>query len=216
MLPGEDVPDLHKPKPLTTLLCRETIAFAANVFSSMRLRLAGLTRGTYIHPRARLIRADRIRIEAHCQIYDGATLRAASPRWPALSLGRYTIVRENAYLDAHGGLIDLADGVFVGQNVVVYGQGGVHIGANTLLSPGVTIISAQHRFAPSEAPIKFQPEAFAEVSVGEGCWLGANAVVLAGVKIGKGTVVGAGSVVTHDLPEGVVAYGVPARVTRPR
>jgi maltose O-acetyltransferase len=46
-------------------------------------------------------------------------------------------------------------------------------------------------------------------------WLGGGAIVLPGVTIGENTVVGAGSVVTRDLPAGVVALGSPARVTRP-
>lgn len=46
-------------------------------------------------------------------------------------------------------------------------------------------------------------------------WVGANAVVCGGVTIGKGSVIGAGSVVTRDIPAGVVAAGVPCRVIRP-
>ena len=45
-------------------------------------------------------------------------------------------------------------------------------------------------------------------------WLGSAVVVCPGVTIGDDTVVGAGAVVTHDLPAGVVALGVPARVVR--
>ena len=52
------------------------------------------------------------------------------------------------------------------------------------------------------------------LSIGEGCWLGAGVIVLPGVTIGKGSVVGAGSVVTKDIPENVVALGVPCRVVR--
>ena len=46
-------------------------------------------------------------------------------------------------------------------------------------------------------------------------WIGANAVVCGGVTIGQGSVIGAGSVVTRDIPAGVVAAGVPCRVIRP-
>jgi acetyltransferase EpsM len=52
------------------------------------------------------------------------------------------------------------------------------------------------------------------VSVGRGTWVGMGAVVLPGVRIGAGTVIGAGAVVLHDVPDGLVAYGVPARVVR--
>ena len=50
--------------------------------------------------------------------------------------------------------------------------------------------------------------------IGKNCWLGTGVIVLPGVSIGDGTVVGAGSVVTKDLPSGVLALGTPCRVVR--
>ena len=52
------------------------------------------------------------------------------------------------------------------------------------------------------------------VHVGKNCWLGAGVIVMPGVSIGDGSVIGAGSVVTKDIPAGVVAYGNPCRVAR--
>ena len=46
------------------------------------------------------------------------------------------------------------------------------------------------------------------------CWLGAGVIVMPGVTIGDGSVIGAGSIVTKDIPAGVVAYGNPCRVVR--
>ena len=46
-------------------------------------------------------------------------------------------------------------------------------------------------------------------------WIGANAVICGGVTIGKGSIIGAGSVVTRDIPAGVVAAGTPCRPLRP-
>jgi acetyltransferase-like isoleucine patch superfamily enzyme len=48
--------------------------------------------------------------------------------------------------------------------------------------------------------------------IGDEAWLGVGVIVLDGVRIGDGAVVGAGSVVIHDVPDGAVAQGVPARV----
>lgn len=104
----------------------------------------------------------------------------------------------------------------MGQNAVLYGQGRISVGRTSLLSPGVTIISAAHTFNRADIPIKFQEERLRGVCIGEDCWLGANVVVLDGVTIGDGSVVGAGSVVTHDIEPGVVAHGVPAEVRRSR
>ena len=53
------------------------------------------------------------------------------------------------------------------------------------------------------------------IHIGKCCWLGAGAIVLPGVTIGDYSVIGAGSVVTKDIPSGVVAVGNPCRVLRP-
>jgi acetyltransferase-like isoleucine patch superfamily enzyme len=54
------------------------------------------------------------------------------------------------------------------------------------------------------------------ITLGENVWLGTGAKVLDGVRIGRDVVVGAGAVVTDDLPDGVVAAGIPARILRSR
>lgn len=53
-----------------------------------------------------------------------------------------------------------------------------------------------------------------DVRLGEGCYIGARATVIEKVKIGAWTIIGAGAVVTQDLPEGVTAVGVPARIIK--
>ena len=54
----------------------------------------------------------------------------------------------------------------------------------------------------------------APVHICEGAFIGARAIILKGVTIGRGAVIGAGSVVTRDIPAGVIAAGTPARVVR--
>jgi tetrahydrodipicolinate N-succinyltransferase len=64
--------------------------------------------------------------------------------------------------------------------------------------------------------VKSQPMCLAPVIVEDEAWIGAHVTVLPGVRIGKGAVIGAGAVVTRDVPAGVVAHGVPARVMHQR
>lgn len=102
---------------------------------------------------------------------------------------------------------------YVGPNCVL---GWVHVGKDVLIASGVAIPSGPQTHGTSrvDVPIREQPGDLRPVRIGEGAWIGTNAVVLADV--GKGTIVGAGSVVTEALPDFVFAAGVPARVIRPR
>jgi acetyltransferase-like isoleucine patch superfamily enzyme len=112
--------------------------------------------------------------------------------------------------------ITVHDNVGINARSFLDGNGGVEIGPNTLLSPGVQCISGNHVFDDRETPIRYQGTAYGKVTIGEDCWLGTNVVVLPGVTIGRGAVIGAGAVVTSDVPEFAVALGIPARVVGER
>ncbi len=112
--------------------------------------------------------------------------------------------------------ITLHDNVGVNTRSYLEGNGGVEIGANTLLSPGVHCVSGNHIFDDPNVPIKYQGTALGKITIGEDCWLGSNVLVLPGVSIGRGSVIGAGAVVTKDVPELSIALGVPARVVGQR
>ncbi len=87
---------------------------------------------------------------------------------------------------------------------------------DVLLASGVHVPSGArvHGMASLSEPIREQPGALTRVRIGAGSWVGAGAVVMASV--GRGCVIGAGAVVTRELPNAVVAVGVPARVARRR
>ncbi|MFO0799637.1 MAG: acyltransferase [Gemmataceae bacterium] len=107
----------------------------------------------------------------------------------------------------------LGAGAYVGPRCVL---GLVRVGKDALLASGVQVPSGgkTHRFDDPDVPIRDQGGDLTLVTIGDGAWIGAGAIVLADV--GKGTVVAAGSVVTKPLPDFVVAAGVPAKVLRPR
>jgi virginiamycin A acetyltransferase len=107
----------------------------------------------------------------------------------------------------------IGEGVYVGPRCI---RGLVRLEKDVLLASGVQVPSGAktHRFDDPTVPIRDQGGELTVVTIGEGAWVGAGAVVLADV--GKGTVVAAGSVVAKPLPEFVVAAGVPAKVIRPR
>ena len=92
----------------------------------------------------------------------------------------------------------------------------VHIERDVLIGSAVHVTSGRHTHgtADTSVPIREQEGARTLVRIGEGAWIGSAAVIMADV--GRYSVIGAGSVVTHAIPDGVVAAGVPARVIRQR
>jgi acetyltransferase-like isoleucine patch superfamily enzyme len=98
----------------------------------------------------------------------------------------------------------------------LFGAAGIEIGASVLISPGVVITSHQHSYAQRDVEIRLQPLRFGRVVIERDVWIGANATVLPGVRVGTGSVVGAGAVVTRDVPPGTIVMGVPARSAHER
>ena len=85
-------------------------------------------------------------------------------------------------------------------------------GDYVFIAPNCTFTTAEHALDVEQRNEGL--EVAFPITVGNNVWIGANTTVLAGVTIGDNTVIGAGSVVTHDIPSGVIAVGVPCRVMR--
>jgi acetyltransferase-like isoleucine patch superfamily enzyme len=139
--------------------------------------------------------------------------------WARSGPGRITLapacqLEDGVVLDAFGGEIALAENVFLGPYVVIYGHGGVAIGAHSLIAMHCCILSSNHAIAPVGVDIRSQPDELRPTRIGRDVWLGAGVTVLGGVTIGDGCIVGAGSVVTKDLPAGAIAYGSPCVVKK--
>lgn len=97
--------------------------------------------------------------------------------------------------------------VYANFNLTLVEDTHIYVGDHTMFGPNVTIATAWHPILPVLREQAYQYNA--PVHIGKNCWLGAGVIVLPGICIGDNTVVGAGSVVTHDLPDNVVAVGNP-------
>lgn len=108
-----------------------------------------------------------------------------------LSMGRDCFVNRNCYLDVTAPL---------------------SLGARVTIGHGVTVVTTDHEIGPSgDRCGQIQPR---PVTIGDGAWIGANAIILPGVTVGPGAVVAAASVVRHDVPADWLVAGVPARPIR--
>lgn len=88
---------------------------------------------------------------------------------------------------------------------------GIIFGGGVLFSAGVKIISSNHD-TRDISWTKHTPGL--PIVIGDRCWIGANAIILPGVTLGKNVVVGAGAVVTKSFPDNVIIAGNPARLVR--
>jgi maltose O-acetyltransferase len=109
----------------------------------------------------------------------------------------------------YGSNIHLGTRVFFNFNCTVLDVCEVRIGDYTLFGPGVQILTPLH---PRDAGLRRTQEYGKPIEIGADVWVGGGALILAGVHIGSRSIIGAGSVVTRDIPEGVLAVGNPCRV----
>jgi len=128
-----------------------------------------------------------------------------------LARGGETVWMQPPFFCDYGDHIELGERVFFNYNCVVLDVCRVRIGDFTLFGPGVQILTATH---PLDAELRRTRELGKPVDIGSDVWVGAGALILPGVRIGSRTVIGAGSVVTRDVPDGVLAVGNPCRVVR--
>jgi maltose O-acetyltransferase len=143
--------------------------------------------------------------------YEQAEQRSAALRALLAEVGEEAIVRTPFHCDFGDG-IRIGARTFVNVNCAMLDGAPISVGDECLLAPGVQLITATHPIDPVARRAAW--EQALPVTVADGVWLGAGALVCPGVSIGVNTVVGAGSIVTRDLPAEVLAYGNPARVIR--
>jgi acetyltransferase-like isoleucine patch superfamily enzyme len=137
-------------------------------------------------------------------------------------LGRNVTIARNSCLICTGVISRMGVGITIGNNSAVGaqsfigGQGGVVIGNDVIMGPGVRIFSENHIYENKKELIRLQGESRKGVAIGNNCWIGASSTILDGVKVGNGCVIAAGSVVTKNIPSNSVVAGVPARIIKTR
>ena len=117
---------------------------------------------------------------------------------------------EPPFYCCYGTNISFGKECYVNFNCNFVDDGKINIGSKVMFGPAVTIATVGHPLNPNYREYMYT----APVTIGDNCWIGANATICPGVTIGENSVIGAGSVVVHDIPANSVAVGNPCRVLR--
>ena len=130
-----------------------------------------------------------------------------------ISLGENVYVGHQAILKGYyRNEMSIGDGCWIGQQCFLHSAGGLYIGREVGVGPGVRILTSQHDiYQDRNLSILHRPIVFASVRIGAGSDIGAGATILPGVELGEYVQVGAGAVVAKSFPAHSIVAGVPAK-----
>ena len=140
------------------------------------------------------------------------SVRMDTPPYRKFSLGDYSVIESFTCINNAVGDVIISDHTRVGIHNTIIGP--VNIGSHVNLAQGITITALNHNFADTEKRIDEQGVSTTPVVIEDDVWIGANAVVLPGVRIGTHSVVAAGAVVTKDVPPHSIVAGIPAKLIK--
>ncbi|MDR1238096.1 MAG: sugar O-acetyltransferase [Propionibacteriaceae bacterium] len=128
------------------------------------------------------------------------------------SVGERTVLN-SPFNAAFGSNVYIGNDFYGNANLTFVDDVEIRIGDGVMIAPNVTLATTGHPVHPAR---RVDFARFSEpIVIEDKVWIGSNVVVLPGVRIGYGSVIGAGSVVSHNIPEMVIAVGTPCRVLRP-
>ena len=140
------------------------------------------------------------------------SVRMDTPPYRRFWLGRRSVIESYCCINNAVGDVTIGDYTRIGIHCTVIGP--VCIGNHVNLAQGITVTALNHNFADTNRRIDEQGISTRPVVISDDVWIGANAVILPGVTIGRHVVVAAGAVVTKDVPDSCVVAGIPAKVVK--
>ena len=153
------------------------------------------------------------------RLYDfNQTRPSQAEKRQALLREMFAELGENCYIEPPlqanwgGKFVHFGSNVYANFHLTLVDDTDIYVGDNVMIGPNVTISAGTHPGHPELR--RKQAQYNLSITIGSNVWIGANSVILPGVRIGDNTVIGAGSVVTRDIPANVVAVGSPCRVLR--
>ena len=137
------------------------------------------------------------------------SVRLETPPYRRFFLGDHSVIESYCCINNAVGDVVIGDYTRIGIHNTIIGP--VCIGNHVNLAQGITVTALNHNFEDKTKRIDEQGITTKPVIIGDDVWIGANAVILPGVTIGKHCVVAAGAVVTKDVPDNTIVGGVPAK-----
>lgn len=157
-------------------------------------------------------RVERLAREAGASIADTAYVAAEARIFTdRLVLGEHSWIAGHALVRG-----EVEFGAHCTVNPYACISGKVTCGDGVRIASLVSIVGFNHGFDDPGRPIHTQPHETLGIIIEDDVWIGANAVIVDGVRVRRGAVIAAGAVVTKDVPEMAIVTGVPAKVTRRR
>lgn len=139
-------------------------------------------------------------------------VRMDTPPYRRFCLGKKSVIESYCCINNAVGDVTIGDYTRIGIHCTVIGP--VCIGNHVNLAQGITVTALNHNFTDANSMIDEQGISTKPVIIDDDVWIGANAVILPGITIGRHVVVAAGAVVTKDVPPYSLVAGVPARVIK--
>ena len=137
------------------------------------------------------------------------SVRMDTPPYRRFFLGNHSVIESYCCINNAVGDVVIGDYARIGIHNTIIGP--VCIGNHVNLAQGITVTALNHNFEDKTKRIDEQGITTKPVIIGDDVWIGANAVILPGVTIGKHCVVAAGAVVTKDVQDNTIVGGVPAK-----
>ena len=125
--------------------------------------------------------------------------------------GKAPRVKKNADISPY---LEIGDYSELGTRCMIHGN--VKLGSYVIMGPDVKIYARNHKFESLDKPIALQGKEYLRTEIGDDVWIGANSIILPGVKVGNHCIVAAGSIVTKDVPDYAIVGGNPAKVIKMR
>jgi acetyltransferase-like isoleucine patch superfamily enzyme len=155
----------------------------------------------------------RVSVGHRVAIDDYTMLDASGAGEEGIVMGDDIIISRNCVIQGKSGPVTIGDKTDIGCNTIISSTNGVHIGRSVLIAGNCYIGGGRYYSQHPGAPM-IEQGLYSEgpVIIGDDVWLGAGVIVPDGRRVGNGCIVGAGAVVTKDLPDYSIAYGIPATV----